>query len=197
VTLDARELLRRARARKVAAAPCSPHPPPQLNLFKKSGFLSRVFTLELAAAGSAPAMTVPVLPKQVYACAVSGAVEGLALLRCPPDARVRVETPLELRGEDASPGLRKGGTLNTLRRKVRLWVGGGAVPAKVVVDLSALDVGQKVTLGQLPLPEGGAHVEADLSLPVVKVMGRVARGPAAEEAPAAAAAAPKQAPVGK
>lgn len=144
-----------------------------------------MFTLELAGRDGSPAVTVPVLPKQVYSCAVSGAVEGLALLRCPPEARVRVETPLELRGEDASPGLRKGGTLNTMRRKVRLWALGGAVPPKVVVDLSALDVGQKVTLGQLPLPEGVAHVEADLSLPVVKIMGRVARGPAATEEDAA------------
>ncbi len=60
---------------------------------------------------------------------MTNAIENVSLLRCPPDARVKVEVPLEMLGEDASPGLRKGGTINTMRRKVACWCLGAAVPA--------------------------------------------------------------------
>ena len=65
-----------------------------------------------------------------------------------------------------------------------------------MVDLSSLDVGQKIVLRDLVLPEGVTHVEKDLGLPIVKIMGRVQRTAAEEAAdgggaaPAAAAAAP-------
>ena len=65
---------------------------------------------------------------QVYADAVTSDVEAVAFLRCPPDARVKVDVPLHVQGDDASPGLRKGGTINTMRRKVRCWCLGAAVP---------------------------------------------------------------------
>jgi hypothetical protein len=59
---------------------------------------------------------------------VSNAIEAVAFLRCPPDARVKVDVPLFVVGEDASPGLRKGGTINTMRRKIRCFCLGSAVP---------------------------------------------------------------------
>jgi hypothetical protein len=57
--------------------------------------------------------------------------------------------------------------------------------------MSTLDVGQKVVLRDLALPEGVSLVAKDTTLPIVKIMGRVQRGGAdAEEAEAGAAAAP-------
>ena len=148
---------------------------------------------------------------------VSNAVEAVAFLRCPPDARVKVEVPLFVVGEDASPGLRKGGTVNTMRRKVRLFCLGNCVPpvrcsparsCRVVslirrphpsqsftLDISPLDVGQKFVLRDLVLPEGVSHVETDLGLPILKIMGRSERKTEDEiEAEAAAASAAAAAP---
>ena len=59
---------------------------------------------------------------------MTSAVENVAFLRCPPDARVKVDVPLVVIGADSSPGLRKGGTVNTMRRKARLWCTGATVP---------------------------------------------------------------------
>ena len=148
--------------------------------------------MELASgeAGGAPER-VPVLPKQVYSDAVTDRVENVAFLRCPPGARVRVDVPLALQGADACPGLRKGGTLNTMRRKVALWCDAGAVPPSLPLDVSELEIGGKVELGQLALPPGCAHVENNLKLAAVKIAGRTAsRTAAAAEGGEGAAASP-------
>jgi hypothetical protein len=66
--------------------------------------------------------------------------------------------------------------------------------------MSTLDVGQKITLADLAVPEGVTHVVKDLGLPVVKIMGRVQRTAAEEDAEggggAGAAAAPAAAAAG-
>ena len=150
---------------------------------------------------------------------MSNAIEAVAFLRCPPDARVKVEVPLFVVGEDACPGLRKGGTVNTMRRKVRLFSLGSCVPPvrrsaarspragrarshvaltppqSFTLDISPLDVGQKIVLRDLKLPEGVSHVETDLGLPILKIMGRSERKTEDEiEAEAAAASAAAAAP---
>ena len=175
--------------------PCPPRPPQQLVAFRKSGFLARVFTVELPGEGSDGApRRIPVLPKQIYVDAVTSKVENVSFLRCPADARVRVDVPLNVVGADVAPGLRKGGTINQMRRSVRLWAAGSDIPTSVELDISALEVGQKIVHSQLPLPPGVALVLKDPSLPVIKIMGR-ARGrkaadadEAADESAAAAAA---------
>ena len=144
---------------------------------------------------------------------VSNAIEAVAFLRCPPDARVKVDVPLFVVGEDASPGLRKGGTINTMRRKIRCFCLGSAVPPvrrrresrescmqrspalppnaaqSFTLDIAPLDVGQKIVLRDVKLPEGVSHVETDLGLPILKIMGRSERKTEDEEADDAAAGA--------
>ena len=163
----------------------------------------------------APAVRVPVLPKQVsggpflvvllpgshfppfspfaaqiYVDGATERVENVSFLRCPPNARVKVDVPLVVSGLDASPGLRKGGTVNLMRRKVLVWCAGSGVPASVALDVSALDVGAKLLLRDLPLPEGVQLAGRDAALPVVKIMGRVERTAEDGEDGATTAAAP-------
>jgi len=138
------------------------------------------------------AHTTPPYPNtaQIYVDGATERVENVSFLRCPPDARVKVEVPLLVSGLDASPGLRKGGTVNLMRRKVLVWCTGSGVPASVPLDLSALDVGAKLLLRDLALPEGVQLAGRDTALPVVKIMGRVERSPEEGEEGGTAAAPP-------
>ena len=182
-----------------------PPPATQLVAFRKSGFLARVFTVELPGEGpDAAPQRIPVLPKQIYVDAVTSKVENVSFLRCPADARVRVDVPLHVVGADVAPGLRKGGTINQMRRSVRLWAAGSDIPTSVDLDISGLEVGHKILHSQLPLPPGVALVLKDPSLPVIKIMGR-ARGrkaqseadEAADESAAAGAATESAKPAAK
>lgn len=159
----------------------------QLQLHNRSGFLSRTVELELHGEDGAVREKVVVLPKLVHKNAVTNVVENVTFMRCPPDAIVKVDVPVLLLGQDACPGLKKGGLVNFIRRKLPCTCIGSAVPPNISIDMSKLDVGQMVKMSQLQLPQGVSLRTRDTTLPVVKIMGRVSRAgaEAAADAPAA------------
>ena len=56
--------------------------------------------------------------------------------------------------EDVSPGLKRGGVLNIVRREVELVCPADAIPAEITVDLEAFDIGDSVHISHVALPEG-------------------------------------------
>jgi len=163
-------------------------------MFRKSGFLSRVFKLSLpGAAADAERQEIPVLPKQIYVDFGTDKVEAVSFLRCPPEARVRVEVPLRLLGVDACAGVRKGGTVNQMRRKVLCWCPGDGVPSGLDLDISRLEIGQKVLHSQLQLPPGVQLAMKDASLAVLKISGRTPSRGGEEAEPAGGGGAPAKA----
>lgn len=109
---------------------------------------------------------------------------------------VSVRVPIVVLGAATAPGVKRGGFLNLIRRDVRLRCemrggGGGAaggdpspssspppsfvVPRSIEVDASHLELGERVALRSLSLPEGVFLDEEHLDLPVLKVAGRQAR----------------------
>lgn len=104
-----------------------------------------------------------------------------------------VEVRVPLRFEGTPKGLLFGGVFDQLMHEVQVKVKASAIPSRIDVDVSGLDIGDTLHVSDLLLPEG---VKADTSaeLPIAhvvpptveKVKEEVAEA-AAEEAPAAAA----------
>ena len=85
---------------------------------------------------------------------------------------------LQVIGEDASPGIKRGGYINLVRRTVRCLCAGEDIPASLEINVAAMDIGASVLLGQLPLPEGVVHAvrqESHLAQPLCKLSGRARR----------------------
>ena len=61
---------------------------------------------------------------------------------------------VEFEGEEESPGLKKGGVLTVVRPEVELIVTAGDIPEKLTVDVSALEVGDTITISDIELPKG-------------------------------------------
>ncbi|CAI5531372.1 unnamed protein product [Closterium sp. Naga37s-1] len=134
-------------------------------LVKKFGrpfFVSQVFDLEIAAEGAeaaegeAEGLTVEgarmrVIPKLVHWHGGTDEILNVTFLKLPEreSARVKVPVPLVFVGEDACPGIKKGGWLYTMRRTLPFSCPPSAIPPFVEVDLSALDVGHKITLADV------------------------------------------------
>ncbi|CAI7890003.1 unnamed protein product [Closterium sp. NIES-54] len=99
-------------------------------------------------------------------------------------ARVKVPVPLVFVGEDACPGIKKGGWLYTMRRTLPFSCPPSAIPPFVEVDLSALDVGHKITLADVArqVDPRLRLLLADVSHPVCKIAG--SRSLAKEATPA-------------
>ena len=81
-------------------------------------------------------------------------------------------------GEDASPGIKRGGYINLVRRTVRCLCAGEDIPPSLEINVATMDIGASVLLGQLPLPEGVVHAmreEVQLAQPLCKIGGRARR----------------------
>ncbi|XP_058224871.1 uncharacterized protein LOC131334023 [Rhododendron vialii] len=138
----------------------------------RSFFLSRLFDLEVRPDFESEDVIekVRVLPRKLHLHAGTDRVLNVTFIRAPSHALLKVEVPLVFRGDDISPGLKKGAYLNIIKRTVKYLCPADVIPPYIDVDLSELDVGQKLLMGDL-------KVHPDLKLvqskeqPVCKIMG--------------------------
>ncbi|KAJ3671097.1 hypothetical protein LUZ60_008523 [Juncus effusus] len=118
----------------------------------RSFFLARLFQLEVwseSGGGGELIERVRVLPRLLHLHSGSDAPLNVTFLRAPSRALIKVDIPLVFRGEDASPGLKRGAYFNTIKRTVKYLCPADIVPPYIDVDLSGLDAGQKIVTGQL------------------------------------------------
>ncbi|MDM8167549.1 50S ribosomal protein L25/general stress protein Ctc [Roseovarius sp.] len=76
------------------------------------------------------------------------------LMRLRRNTKINLFIPVEFVGEEEAPGISRGGVLTVIRGEIELIVTAGEIPEKVTVDLSALDIGDTVTISQVDLPAG-------------------------------------------
>ncbi|ERN04274.1 hypothetical protein AMTRI_Chr08g168650 [Amborella trichopoda] len=138
-----------------------------------SFFLSTLFDLEVRPSFDSEEVIekVRVLPRKLHLHSGTDAPMNVTFLRAPSSAILKVEVPLMFRGEDASPGLRKGGYLNTIKRVVKFLCPADIIPPYIDVDLSELDVGQKLLLKDLKVHPALQLYQQDPENPVCKIMG--------------------------
>ena len=130
-------------------------------------------------------------------------------------ATIRVHVPVRFVNQDASPGLKRGGTLNIVRHTIELSCPADAIPEEVRVDLTGLDIGDSVHINAVTLPEGvRPTIDRNFTIATIVApsgMRSVSEGTEAEpgaeteveataqgeKAAAPAAAAPEKAPAGE
>ncbi len=69
-------------------------------------------------------------------------------------SKVKLFIHVEFQGEDDAPGIRQGGVLTIERPEVELLVTAGDIPEQIVADISAMEIGDTLTISQIKLPEG-------------------------------------------
>lgn len=75
-------------------------------------------------------------------------------MRLRQTSKVNLFIPVEFIGQDNCPGLRKGGTLVTVRPEVELVVTAGDIPDHITVDLSGHEIGDSIHVNEVTLPAG-------------------------------------------
>ena len=68
--------------------------------------------------------------------------------------KINLYIPVEVTGEEVSPGLKKGGVLSLVRPEVELVVTAGDIPDHITIDVSEAAVGDSITISSVTLPEG-------------------------------------------
>jgi large subunit ribosomal protein L25 len=98
--------------------------------------------------------TVRVLPRDVQLHPVTDDPLHADFVRVSAGATVEVEIQVAFINEDVSPGLKRGGVLNIVRREIELVCPADAIPSEITVDLKAFDIGDSVHISHIALPEG-------------------------------------------
>jgi large subunit ribosomal protein L25 len=143
-----------------------------------------------------------VLPRDYQLDVVTDWPVHVDFLRLAPGSRVRIGIPVHVENRDASPGIKKGGTVNLVLHSVEVLAPADDIPEGITIDLSGLDFADSVHVSALKLPEGCKPVPSKSDLTVVTIVPPTVMldetpvsAAAAATAPAAAAsAAPAAAP---
>jgi large subunit ribosomal protein L25 len=148
----------------------------RLHKLGRTGWACQVFDVQVApdVAGtnhlSKEPITFPALGRQVHMNAATDEIENITLMYCPPDRRVRVKVPLKVYGEEVCPGLKAGGRINWISRTIACVARGDQVPEGFEVDVSNLEIKEKLTYADLDVPEGVELAVKDKDLPILKIM---------------------------
>ena len=114
----------------------------------------------------------PVVAKQVMLDPSTQMVENVNFMPCVPNTKVKVNVPVRAEGEDASPGGKRGGFAWKVSKFLEVRCLGKDIPAEIVIDVASLDVGEKVFLRDLVLPEGVSVKVKDENIPILKIAGK-------------------------
>ena len=161
------------------------------NLINKENFLSNVISINLDGKEQ------KVLTRNIAFDTVTDEPIHFDLMRIVKGGKIILEIPVKFINHELSPGLKRGGVLNIVRRKVELRCPAENIPTELVVDLEGLDIGTSIKISSINLPEnvtptiqGRDFVIATVAAPTVvkepEKPTEVAEGEASEGAEAAA-----------
>ena len=117
------------------------------NLINKENFLSNVISIKLDEKEQ------KVLPREITFDTISDEPTHIDFLRIVKGSKIILEIPVKFINNELSPGLKRGGVLNIVRRKVELKCPTENIPTELVVDLEGLDIGTSIKISSIKLPE--------------------------------------------
>jgi len=117
------------------------------NIINSDTFLSKV--LELNIEGKKER----VLPRDVAYHVVSEEPIHIDFMRVVSGKKIVLEIPVKFINHPDSPGLKKGGVLNIVRRKVELKCPAENIPDDIVIDLTGTDIGTSLKISSVKLAE--------------------------------------------
>ena len=110
-----------------------------------------------------------VLPKDITYDPVSDEPIHIDFMRIVKGSRLVLEVPVKFINHDKSPGLKKGGVLNTVRRKVELKCPTENIPNEIVIDLDNTEIGTSIKISSVKLPENVVPTITDRDFVVATV----------------------------
>ena len=134
------------------------------DIIKTETFMSKVVNLEIDGSSE------KVLPRDVVYDPVSDEPIHIDFMRIVRGSRLILEIPVKFINLDKSPGLKKGGVLNTVRRKVELKCPTENIPNEIVVDLNNAEIGYSIKISSVKLPENVVPTITDRDFVVATVV---------------------------
>ena len=138
------------------------------NVINSETFLSKVLELDLDGKKER------VIPRDVAYHVVSEEPIHIDFMRIVSGKKIVLEIPVKFINHPDSPGLKRGGVLNIVRRKVELKCPSEKIPEKLTLDLDGIDIGESFKISSVklendvvPTIQGRDFVIATLAAPTV------------------------------
>ena len=120
-----------------------------LKRLKAGRFLSSLFNLKVEGMED-----VHVICRGVQRDVVKDLPTHIDLMRLHDENRINLFIHVTFINHEASPGLKRGGTLTVVRNDVELNVLAGDIPDHITVDLTGRKIGDVIHIGDVELPAG-------------------------------------------
>ena len=117
------------------------------DVIRTESFMSKVVDMDIEGSSE------KVLPRDVAYDPVSDEPIHIDFMRIVKGSKLTLEIPVKFINLDKSPGLKKGGVLNTVRRRVELKCPAENIPDEIIVDLDNSEIGTSIKISSVKLPE--------------------------------------------
>ena len=117
------------------------------DIINSDNFLSKVLELDLEGKKE------KVLPREVAYNAVSDEPMHIDFMRIVAGKKIIINIPVIFINHPDSPGLKRGGVLNIVRRAVELKCPAETIPNDITIDLTGTDIGTSIKISSVKLPE--------------------------------------------
>jgi len=118
------------------------------DIIKTETFMSKVFDLDIDGCSE------KALPREIAFDPVSDEPIHIDFMRIVKGSKIILEIPVKFINSEKSPGLKKGGVLNIVRRKVELKCPAETIPNEIIVDLDNVEINTSLKISSVKLPEG-------------------------------------------
>ena len=126
-------------------------------------FLSKVLEIEVDGKKE------KVIPRDIAFNVVSEEPIHIDFMRVLSGKKIILEIPVKFINHPDSPGLKRGGVLNIVRRKVELRCPADNIPEDITIDLTGTDIGTSIKISSVKLPESVEPVITDRDFVIATV----------------------------
>jgi large subunit ribosomal protein L25 len=105
---------------------------------------------------------VPVVIKEEQHHPVRGSIQHLDLMQVNLKEAIQAEVAIELEGVETAPGVKGGGVLEHVTREITVEALPAEIPDNIVVDVSAMEINDTLSLATVTAPDGVTFIAEDL-----------------------------------
>jgi len=134
------------------------------NVIRTETFMSKVFDLDIDGNPE------KALARDIAYDPVSDEPIHIDFMRITKGSKLILQIPVKFINSDKSPGLKKGGVLNTVRRKVELKCPAENIPNEIVIDLNNIEINTSLKISSVKLPENVAPTITDRDFVIATVV---------------------------
>ena len=117
------------------------------NILNSESFLSTVLELDI------DGNKLKVIPREVAYNVISDEPIHIDFMRIIAGKKIVLDIPVKFINNDDCPGLKVGGVLNIVRRKIELKCPADNIPEEIIIDLKGLEIGTSIKISFIKLPE--------------------------------------------